>query len=108
MFPEVPQPPQNLTLKSTDDGRISLSWFSPKFDGGSQITNYLVQICPSGSGHGWTTYKKLTSDLEEVDITGLQEGNHYYVRVFAENEIGHSTRAAEIYEAICAKKPLSK
>lgn len=97
-----------MNLKSTDDGKITVSWIAPKDDGGSKITGYLVQICPSGSGHGWITYERLSSDAEEVDISGLQVGNHYYVRVFAENEMGHSLRASEMYEAVCAKKPASK
>ena len=87
---------------------MRVSWQAPKSDGGSRLTDYLVQVCPTGSGHTWTTYKKLPAVDEEVEISNLQVGNHYYVRVFAENSVGHSARASEIYEAVCAKKPDSE
>lgn len=102
---EFPSSPQNLAVKPISDGIISLSWSPPKYDGGSPITGYSIEICPSGS-NSWTKVKKVDSQYNSTEIYDLRSGSYYFVRVFSENAVGPCKRPADFYDAVCARKPL--
>ncbi|CAF0846330.1 unnamed protein product [Brachionus calyciflorus] len=40
---DVPEPPRFLIVESVHDESVSISWKAPENDGGSQITNYIVE-----------------------------------------------------------------
>ncbi|ESO11838.1 hypothetical protein HELRODRAFT_166898 [Helobdella robusta] len=104
---EVPSSPLNLSLQSTDDSSICITWRPPKIDGGSQITHYIIEICPSGSNI-WKKVEQVDAQVLplECKISDLITGSYYFVRVSAYNEIGRCKRPAELYEAVYVKTPL--
>jgi hypothetical protein len=86
--PRVSRPsgPTNVNLFVVSRSELGVTWEPPQFDGGKSISKYLVE---------WDTDKLMASNAnttssEEVlggdtrfQITGLEEGQKYYVRVSA-------------------------
>jgi len=107
LFSDVPSAPTNLGVTETGDGFISVAWDTPRSDGGSPITGYIVQVNRSGT-RGWTEAGKADNTTRTFDLTGLVTGEYYFVRVFAENQVGVSKKAADLSEPVCAKRPTSK
>ena len=81
----IPDAPSNVRISPADSSLV-VSWPAP-FDGGSQITGYIVQWTESGGAFG--TNEDTTAGLRYA-ITGLTNGEEYDVRVIAENDNGSS------------------
>ena len=103
---EVPSVPLNLRVTGVDDGAISITWDVPKSDGGSPISGYVIETCQSGNTI-WNRASAVDGTTLASDLKGLKTGDYYFVRVYAQNEIGISKRSADLYEPVCAKKPTS-
>jgi hypothetical protein len=69
------------------NAQASLSWTAPTDNGGSFITNYLVEYSSNG-GSSWTTFTHSVSTTPSITITGLTNGNAYSYRVSAINAVG--------------------
>ena len=78
--------PRNL-VATPRNGQASLSWTAPDSDGGSPITDYLVQFSSDG-GLSWTTFADGTSTATSTTVTGLTNGTTYVLRVSAVNAAG--------------------
>lgn len=102
----MPSSPSNLRLVDASDGIISIAWAPPKSDGGSPVTGYTVETCRSG-GTGWTKAANVNAATTTADLKDLADGSYYFVRVFAENQVGLSKRAAEFLEAVHVQKTQS-
>ncbi len=83
----APDAPTGLgvTVGST---QIALAWTAPASDGGSALTDYLVEY---NDGGGWSTFADGTSTTASATVTGLTNGTSYDFRVSATNAIGTST-----------------
>jgi len=75
----------------------------PESDGGSPITGYLVEKRDS-KRETFTKANTTKADVLSLKITKLVEGNQYYIRVFAINEID-SSEPVTTPEPITAKLP---
>jgi hypothetical protein len=84
LAPSAPAAPSGLTA-SPDYESASLSWTAPG-DGGSAITDYLIEYSANG-GTSWTTYAWSESGTSEY-IYGLTSGTEYTFRVSAVNSVG--------------------
>ena len=104
---EIPAAPTNLRVTGTNSGSIAVAWDAPTYDGGSPLTGYLVETCRTGLSI-WSKPSYAPAEKLDYVIDGLSDGEHYFVRVFAENDLGVSRRSADLLEAVCAKKPTSK
>jgi len=82
--PTVPGTPSGITAVR-GDGSVTLSWAAPS-NGGSAITDYVVQYVGGGS-ITWTTFADGTSAATTATLTGLATG-YYQFRVAAVNAIG--------------------
>lgn len=83
------------------DSQVSLSWTSPASNGGSTITDYVVQYS-SNSGSSWTTFSDGTSTSTSATVTGLTNGTAYVFRVAAVNSVGtgsYSTASSSVTPA---------
>eukprot|EP00088_Acartia_fossae_P029114 TRINITY_DN2992_c0_g1_i3.p1 TRINITY_DN2992_c0_g1~~TRINITY_DN2992_c0_g1_i3.p1 ORF type:complete len:1274 (+),score=352.65 TRINITY_DN2992_c0_g1_i3:337-3822(+) len=98
--PDPPRWPQTSQI-GTDS--LVLEWQVPSWDGGSSITNYVVekQELPMTS---WTRVGHTRFTL--MPVTSLIPGNEYRFRVFAENVYGRSDASDE--SAICTTKGVLK
>jgi hypothetical protein len=82
----IPGPPTALTVDATS-GPAELGWVAPASDGGSPITDYLVEYSSDG-GTTWTTFPDGTSTATSATVTGLVSGEEYLFRVSAVNTVG--------------------
>lgn len=71
----------------SDDGYALVSWTAPASNGGSSITDYVVQYS-SNSGSSWTTFSDGTSTSTSATVTGLTLNTAYIFRVAAVNALG--------------------
>ncbi|XP_052800015.1 twitchin-like isoform X4 [Mya arenaria] len=85
----------------TPDGCI-LSWNPPKEDGGSPISNYVVERQDQRTGD-WVTCSKFVRGTT-YEVLNLSEGHEYKFRVSAENEYGVS-EPLEMRETVVAQHP---
>jgi uncharacterized repeat protein (TIGR02543 family) len=84
----VPTAPSGVSGTGTG-GTINIAWTVPSSDGGSAITDYIVEYSVDGSGT-WATFADGTSTTTSATVTGLIAGNAYEFRVTAKNIIGNS------------------
>ena len=88
-IPGLPSAPRSLTAVPTNlSGQVRLSWTSPVANGGSTITDYVIQRSPNGST--WSTIPDGVNRNTTFTVTGLSNGVRYYFRVFARNASGQS------------------
>ncbi|VDK78974.1 unnamed protein product [Dibothriocephalus latus] len=81
----------------------SLSWNPPTDNGGSPVTNYVVEKQDVSSGI-WTPVSSFVRQ-PEFDVTGLDEGRQYRFRVRAANEFGPG-EPLEATQSITAANPI--
>uniref|UniRef100_A0A0N5C6U2 non-specific serine/threonine protein kinase n=1 Tax=Strongyloides papillosus TaxID=174720 RepID=A0A0N5C6U2_STREA len=87
--PGIPEGP--LECDDICPETCTLSWKPPKDDGGSPITNYVVEKCHilKNGEEVWTKVSSFTRNTS-ITVTGLEENERYKFRVFAENQYGLS------------------
>ncbi len=91
--PTEPDAPTSLGA-SKGNTQISLSWTAPVDDGGSAITDYLVEYKLSSEPTTWTTFADGTSTGTTATVTGLTNDLSYDFRVKATNAFGTSTASS--------------
>lgn len=84
--PGPPQPP--FDISDIDADACSLSWHIPLEDGGSNITNYIVEKCDVSRGDWVTALASVTKT--SCRVGKLIPGQEYIFRVCAENRFGIS------------------
>lgn len=83
----MPDRPEDLEVTKVTRDMICLTWKPPKYDGGSEITMYILEARKIGRDK----FTRLTKEkLMERKYTydGLREGDTYELRVLAVNEVG--------------------
>ena len=96
----------NLRVKEVYKDYIVVIWDEPKSDGGSEITGYNVEKCDARKA---TYMSSGTTDAKtrSMKVSKLVEGNEYYIRVSAENDIGTSDPTTT-EEPVKARLPFGK
>jgi hypothetical protein len=82
----VPDAPISLT-GTPGNAQVTLYWTAPTNDGGTPITNYLVEFKLDTSAT-WTAFSHAPSAATTIVVTGLTNGSFYDFRVSAINAIG--------------------
>jgi hypothetical protein len=82
---------------------VRLSWLLPASNGGSAITDYIIQRSPNGTT-GWTTINDGVRATTGYTVTGLTNGIRYYFRVLAKNVAGNSA-ASNVVNSIPRTMP---
>jgi len=89
LFVDKPGPPQPpFDISEIDADACTLSWHIPLEDGGSNITNYVVEKCDVSRGDWVTALASVTKT--SCRIGKLIPGEEYMFRVRAENRFGIS------------------
>uniref|UniRef100_A0A8C0EK92 Titin n=1 Tax=Bubo bubo TaxID=30461 RepID=A0A8C0EK92_BUBBB len=87
-FTDPPSPPRWLEVINITKNTADLKWTVPEKDGGSPITNYIVEK-RDVRRKGWQTVDTTVKDTKYT-VSPLTEGSLYVFRVAAENAIGQS------------------
>ena len=82
---EVPGRPEDVTATGVINGSTTLTWNAPKYDGGSSVTGYYVEMY---NGSGWIMINEIPITACRVDIDDLVKGIKNEMRVRAENAVG--------------------
>ncbi|CAF1595213.1 unnamed protein product, partial [Adineta steineri] len=98
--PDTLEGPLNISDIKPDS--CLLTWKPPKTDGGSPITNYIIETFDTKKGEWQKESSFLRSPFYEV--SGLDEGSEYKFRFSAENLYGQSI-SLECEKPIIAKNP---
>ncbi len=86
--PAPPTAPRTLTA-TPGSAQVRLSWLLPASNGGSTVTDYIIQRSANGTS-GWVTINDGVRTTTSYTVTGLVNGTRYYFRVLAKNAIGNS------------------
>jgi uncharacterized repeat protein (TIGR02543 family) len=99
----LPSEPLGVTASGTG-GAATVLWNVPDDDGGSPITDYVVEFRVATSGT-WTTFSDGVSIATTATVTGLAAGSSYEFRVYARNLIGLSQPS--LVSPVVATSPLA-
>ena len=78
-----PSAPRSTTAAPTNiSGQVRLTWVTPTSNGGSAITDYVIQR--SSNGTTWTTIADGVGTATSYTVAGLANGSRYYFRVIVE------------------------
>ena len=102
--PSAPREP--LTAKCVAKDTVELSWQPPESDGGSPITNYLIEKREKIYSK-WTQVEKTADDSTAAILKRLVPGNELTFRVSAINKQG-TGEALEMPRPITVKSPFGK
>ncbi|KAL7882191.1 hypothetical protein AOLI_G00090400, partial [Acnodon oligacanthus] len=85
-----PGPPGNPRILDTSSSSITLAWNKPVYDGGSEITGYIVETCLPGTEEEEWTIVSPKEGLKGTSftITNLKENQEYKINVSAVNSEG--------------------
>ena len=83
----VPSAPVDVRVTNIELNQIALSWTAPVSDGGSSVSDYLIEYS-SNAGLAWATFADPTSTIRSTTVTGLVNATSYIFRVSAINISG--------------------
>uniref|UniRef100_A0AAY5E7H9 Uncharacterized protein n=1 Tax=Electrophorus electricus TaxID=8005 RepID=A0AAY5E7H9_ELEEL len=84
---DVPDPPRGVKACDVSRDSVSLDWVAPASDGGSRVTNYIVEKCAT-TAERWIRVAQ--SRDARYTVTNLFGKTSYQFRVIAENKFGQS------------------
>lgn len=84
----VPAAPAQLDVISGDQ-KLELNWATPVANGGSDIRDYDVQYSNDGGVTSTLWHESQESNTLSEQITNLNNGTTYHLRVRARNDVGH-------------------
>ncbi len=82
---DVPGAPRDPQVDSIADDSVVLSWRAPEDNGGSYITNYVIEKLDPSTGK-WI--KAATSRTPRCTVENLLPNKPYQFRIIAENNHG--------------------
>jgi len=101
-----PLAPRGLRVTEVYKDHVSLAWDEPDSDGGSPITNYVIEKKDAAKTN-WISAGQSETETLAFKVTKLFEGTKYDFRVAAENKIGIG-EYVELDESVTAKLPFGK
>ena len=87
----VPEPPAKFDVIAKTDSSITLQWEMPRNDGGSTLTEYLLEMREKkGKSTEWVQVQILPPVTTSFRVMKLNENSYYNFRIKAANSIGYS------------------
>lgn len=102
IFLDPPSEPTKLKVVDSTKTSITLGWVKPVYDGGSEITSYIVEQMTANEKEWVTVSSKGEVRTTEYVVSYLKPGLYYYFRVAAVNCAGVG-RPIEIIQPVQAK-----
>ncbi|CAA9993168.1 unnamed protein product [Nesidiocoris tenuis] len=84
-----PSPPNSIAVLNIASKSVTLQWEPPLSNGGSELTDYVIEKQDSQSNK-WTKVVTLDANVLKFTVENLKEKSELYFRVFAENAVGLS------------------
>lgn len=97
---DLPGEPSKLRVVDSTKSSITLGWEKPIYDGGSEITHYVLDQMNTEERE-WVTINPQVTTCEYV-VSHLKPGAYYFFRVFAVNCKGKG-EDIKIYQPVQAK-----
>lgn len=85
-YNEVPGAPTITNVTPSGGSAVNVTWSAPADNGGTAVTNYLIQVSASSSFTTITSSEIVAAPSLSGTVTGLSNGV-WYVRVLAENAV---------------------
>lgn len=86
-IPDPPGPPAKIRIADSTKSSITLGWSKPVYDGGSEVTGYVVEM--RQGEEEWTIVStKGEVRTTEYVVSNLKPGINYYFQVSAVNCAG--------------------
>lgn len=104
--PAVPERPEDLEVTEIKKDAISVAWRPPKYDGGAEVTSYVLEARLIGKDN----FTRVTEDKlmdKKFTFGGLKENSTYEFRVSAVNQIGQG-KPSFCTKPITCKEELGK
>lgn len=99
-----PDPPRFPIVDNIGTDSLSLSWKAPVWNGGSDITNYLVEK----REHPLSSWLRVgNTRFTTMAVTGLTPGKEYEFRIYADNVYGRSD-PSDVSSLIKTKESIKK
>ena len=83
-----------------------VAWGAPESDGGAPLEGYKVAVRDE-KRHMWMEVGRVSADVQKLKVQELAEGNLYFLRIYAKNEVGFSPHL-ENEEAFKVVRPAGK
>uniref|UniRef100_A0A8C3H6I3 Titin n=1 Tax=Chrysemys picta bellii TaxID=8478 RepID=A0A8C3H6I3_CHRPI len=83
-----PGPPGNPRVLDTSKSSITIAWNKPIYDGGSEITGYMVEIALPEEDEWKIVTPSAGLKATSFTITDLKENQEYKIRIYAMNSEG--------------------
>ena len=101
---DKPGPPAAFDISEITNETCFLAWNPPRDDGGSRVTNYIVERRAADS----EIWHRLSSTIKQTTYkaVGLVRFKEYIFRVFAENQFGVGPPAE--HPSIIARYPFGR
>ena len=107
-FTDPPDSPSGLRVIEVYKDFVTIDWDVPKADGGSPITQYVVEkLDATRPGASWVVAGTVEASVLSYKVSKLFQGNAYLLRVAAENRVGMS-EPLELESPVIAKLPFGE
>lgn len=90
-------------MKEVERNSVTFEWEEPEDDGGSPVTNYIIEK-RDAKRTMWSQCEKIDSSETSYTAKNLLEGNEYLFRVIAENAKGKG-EPLEMEEPVQPRSP---
>lgn len=100
---DKPGPPASVKISKVFADRVKLRWEPPVADGGSEITNYIIEKRETSRGNWALVTSNIHGHLTDCSVEKLIEGHEYEFRVSAENQYGAGD--PKMTDAVVVKNP---
>lgn len=105
-FSDKPGKPNNLHVIEVLKDQIAIAWEPPTSTGNCPLKGYVIEK-RDAKRNTWTPVQRVDNITVMYSVQKLLEGNEYFFRVAAENEIGVG-EAAELFDGIVPKSPYGR
>lgn len=102
-FTDTPAPPSVPRVTDTTKHSISITWTRPMYDGGSDVTGYVVEILEEGTEQWYRATQKILTSTQYT-VAGLTSNKKYSFRVAALNAMGTGEFSEGSIEAAPSEK----
>ena len=102
ILPEAPA--ETPTSSSADKTSVTIDWIAPADNGGTPITNYIVQYNQGAGVNDFVDLETVAGDVLTYTATDLTTGEIYQWKIIAVNAIGASPETATL-EVMAAHIP---